>query len=209
MKFDPKFQIHKAAAEEATRYAVEGILIEGDKAIATDGRIMAVVPIETDGDSKGAVVSRAAWEMATKSARIVQRATKATPAVRSASMEVQERIARVIAKDLGSATEFPNLDGAFPDHRGVIPRGAVVMRIGINAELLLNLAKAIGAYGADGTEAVELVLRSDSVEDVEGCPTATGPIEVRAMNQEMLTESQRALGIIMPVGLDNKNRKRA
>lgn len=207
MRFHKRLQLHEAAAAESTRYAVSGILIEktatGARAVATDGRILAIVGLpDVEEDlrvSPGIIVERAAWQAACAGAR---NPGKRDPAEKTASLfkSPDGKGVSALHRD-GNVRSFGLVDARFPDVDSVIPRGDVVMRIGLNPRLLHQLAQAIGALNVSATdkqiEMIELVIRKDSLSAAEkGKPrTVDGPIEVRCAVTS-------ALGFIMPISVE-------
>lgn len=208
MKFHKKHALHEAAAQEETRYAIAGVRVrgfgDGYVAEATDGRIYARVPVEDGVNLEDKIMPHEAWQVAQTIARRpgkTEGADTCTAAIESCVPPVGTQpppFFDVWDHKKGVHLQFPALDVRFPDVDAVVPKGTEVLRIGLNPQLLLQLAKAIGAAGplAEMT-AVNLVVYADSVEKTKnGQKWVTGPIEVRPVD----THDPKTMGVIMPIG---------
>lgn len=133
-----KYDLTQATATEAGRFAMQGILIEPEqkRAVATNGRILAIVPLESVGehDSKG-IIPAETWKAA----------AKATPN-HGNKPEVTVNGAVTLTTRQGTTTTA-KLEGDFPRYESVIPTSdrVPVWKIRISAGYLLALAKAIGS----------------------------------------------------------------
>lgn len=129
-------KIEKACAREASRYALtDPWLTEDAPGVghlnATDGRVLARVPVEIDGDTVGNVPTEA-----------IVRARTNLPAV----WVTLNGNATVHAP--GGTVTMAIPDGTAPDLGGIMPskqsaQAGSVLVIGLNAELLWNLAQAL------------------------------------------------------------------
>ena len=133
MKIDRRSRIEKAAGEEG-RYALQAVQLAGDVVAATDGRILAVVPIEREeGDVDGLIgadVFRKARPTGSRSAYTVVRP--------NGSIVYSPK-----GKDADGTVAVLRPDGAFPKWGEVVPDNKG-LRVSLNAELLHNLAQALG-----------------------------------------------------------------
>jgi hypothetical protein len=134
--FDRAYKVHLAAAKDPGRYARQDVRIDGGRLIATDGRILAVVPASIEGTAP-AYLPAAAVEAATKGkapkgddgqARIALNGTGATVLTKAGRVE----------------HDYP-AGGEFPRWEAVVPRDEPAFRIAFNPELLARLVGAIGA----------------------------------------------------------------
>lgn len=196
MKFQKRFQLHRIATVDS-RYAISGIMLEKGRALATDGRCAAIVPIEVEPDDVvDRIVPTAAWDAASKAARAPKRGEDPVARIDAEPRELAPF--RVLSKDGQTMTNYNVVDGRFPEVDAVFPRGAEHVRIGINASLLLALAQAIGAEGSglDGVQGVELIVYANTLgHPKDGGPVRVeGPIEVRPLERGVGSR-----GCIMPI----------
>ena len=68
MRIDKKYRIEKAASSDPTREILNSVSLEGDKLIATTGKIIAVIPIQNDDGGKDTIVPISAIAAARKGA---------------------------------------------------------------------------------------------------------------------------------------------
>lgn len=184
-------QIHKAAkieqcvSTDKTRYTLTQPYLDirdGEaRIVATDGKCMAVVPVESEpGDVSGHVPVESL-----KTARKVWgRLAINTLAVGESAVSV------------GDYTwKKPEL-GQFPDWRNVIPNPekdkTEILRVGINPEFLARVAEAIGT---DGHVVLEIPIESQ------------GRYKGQVLNAIAVWPSDKgavkgAFGLVMPVRLD-------
>ena len=140
MKIPKQCKIEKAASKDKAREILNHILIDSkdgeSQAVATDGKMMAIVPITLcDGDE-------------VESEKLIQ--PKALIEARK-----QARQARESSIGLNGAATMP--DGAsyptpnslndkkFPHWRNIVPKGGDYQTVCFNAKALFELAQAIGA----------------------------------------------------------------
>lgn len=182
----PKMKIHKkclienAASEDATRSAIAEPFLDitnnRGTLIATNGRILAQIPVEVDDADVAGYVSEAVLKSARK------QAGKLDTALVSAN-----GVAR-----LADGSTMPRHGGAnaadrFPNWRQVVPQNpAAIMILQLDAKLLWQLAQAMG------TEGVRLV--------IEG---ARKPVTVEpcgaGRHGEFKPVCDGARGVIMPI----------
>ena len=171
MILDPSYQIHKACSTDPVRTAIHGVHITEDVAIATDGRIMAVVPITlTDDDKRGVTVPAGAIKSRGKTGHLALGTDVVgwlTPTGNAS--------ARYITDD------FPNWRHVLPPE----PTNSIVLRL--DAALLFSLAEAIGAPGTrDHAKARVVVVTIDA--------------DNRTRPWRVTTDTNSALGVFMPMG---------
>lgn len=190
--------VHRAASVESKRFALRStaafIPADGDAAlVATDGRMLAVVPFQfpnpTDpgvrGDDAGAVrlIPLEAMQAATKRGR-------------TDSAVYMNGTARV--EGAKGSSEFPIEDfGSFPPCADVIPAEQQIRKgisVSLNPELLARLAEALG---------------SGSAVSVIVDPEGTRPMVVIPMSGSKAPED--AVGLLMPVmkGMDSGTKDEA
>lgn len=160
--------IHEAAAEEESRFAIRGAQLVNRKGrrpylVATDGRMLAVVPAGTDKCAADgtAIIPTDALKLASK---VKRKGASPFP------FTVADGDATVYDAKTGAKTAFRTLEGSFPPWEQVVPNPPeeparqddadgpeprpFTVTVGINAEALLRLAKSLGS----STGAVKLIL---------------------------------------------------
>lgn len=137
MRIKNKYQIEKAAATDPTRYVLTFVHIaeDGKHLIATNGRILAMVPVEIEkSDDRGsAAIPGSVLVDARKKAK---RAPESFVGLNGEFVHADSvRVPRPAAADVG----------AYVNYGKVIPKDPVIKHtVSLNPELLLELAKAIG-----------------------------------------------------------------
>lgn len=151
MRLKSKYQIEKAASEDATRFQIKKILIDDGKAVATDGRIMAIVPcVHADSEDKKTIL---ADDLA-----FIRKSQK-NIAKLSGEVVIELNGKIQASGDNGMNIELEAPDSNYPNYKQVIPQGEPKFRIGFDLQYLVKLAKAIGADGNEkGKSFVELEL---------------------------------------------------
>jgi len=195
MKFHKSCKIHKAAAKDAGRYAMHHVRLERDYAgarlIATDGRILAVLPVQdAEQDDDGFLSSESIAEAVKKPSKKNDTATiLANGSIRACAVEA------------GPVVEFerPSNDHEFPKWRAVVPEGEPTVRICLNPSYLATVAHAIGA--GDG---VVLEFYAPAAEGGRPGPIAVRPafpIGGAVKGNEKATDGAERFGVIMPIEL--------
>lgn len=178
MRIDKLFQVEKASAKEPGRYAMNSVKFERDCAamngpalIATDGRVLAMVPVAADDADADGLIPREAFSEARRGA------FKRSPDV--------EIVANGSVKFMGKLgpMELQRADAEFPRYGDLAAKAlkqtpAIV--VGLNPAFLLALAQAIGID--ERNPAVSLAITS-----------ADKPIIVRVVRT-----GAQGVGIIMP-----------
>ena len=168
MRFNHDFQIHLSASTDAYRPHLNGVYLDAEKGrlVATNGTMLASVPCEVEhGDEAGILPADAI-----KAARKVAGA-KGEPGIAcNGSAAVH-----------GGASYPRDKDVQFPPYEKVVPAPSPEdeVVIGLDAALLLKLAKSLGSKGH-----VRLTIRKDD---------PLHPIRVEP------TSGEDAFGILMPV----------
>lgn len=181
MKIDKTSKLEKCAATSPTRYAMDVVYLDlQDKkhpvAVATDGKVLAVVPVELeDGDEAGMIPIEALKE-----------ARRGAGRGDTARIEVNGTL-RAWGKKGPVTYERPD-DVPFPDWRAVTKHEAQTtdksLRVCLNAKLLLNLAQALGS------DSVELRFQPFDTDNGQVCPMDVRPVQGGVHD---------AHGVIMPI----------
>lgn len=143
MKFDKKHKVFAAASREDSRYNIGSILFERDddgaRLVATNGRILAVVPVEdADGDVPGMISQDAIREA-------VKARTNAQPDAQV--LLPDEKVAKVMMKHGGLAEHSRPDETSFPEWKAVLPKAKNPVSITLSARYLRDLADALGVAG--------------------------------------------------------------
>jgi len=182
MKIQSDTNLTKTAAKSDGRWNLQTVLIRktdnGNQAIATDGRTLAVLPLETDSLDRelpegGAIIPRKIWETGTKGRKILER-----------TLRIEDGIARIKcgnSETTGRLEEgdFPNVDQVIPD------KGKPT--ICVNVTYLRNLLDAIGG------DVVELQIK-------DGPEGARSGVRVDSYDRSGNENIERGtFGVIMPI----------
>lgn len=132
MRIARRYELDRVVSTEETRPGLQSISLQNGKAIATDGHVLAVVPVQMDGDK----VDRLSADLLAKA--------------RKATSKKDEDI--ILANLNGTATlkdgsVLPNTypDERFPNWENVVPDPASeTFAIGVDVDLLVSACKAIG-----------------------------------------------------------------
>jgi len=134
MKINRKYQIEKTASKDPTRYVLNDPYLdtsEIDKPVlvATDGRMLAVVPVEVlPEDMSGHVPVDAIKELRKD---------------KSGKSEINLN-GKVEVVNADKITRFTRPEGTFPNWKQVVPQGGEKFTISFNPEMLLRVAQAVG-----------------------------------------------------------------
>jgi len=172
MKFSKTHKIANVLSTTANGYGMECAELKGDRLYATNGRAMVVIPVDLDeGDVDGAVPRQALVEA-------VKAPAKASASVRANGSVIVDTKSGPLTMPRPDDLNFPNWDLIKSEASG----DEITFKIGINAKLLLDLAKAMGS-----TDSVVTL----TVHAKEGSGT-TKPIAVDVRGSD-------ASGFVMPV----------
>jgi len=143
MKFSSACKIHKACAKAGSRYAMNHVRFEGGNLIATDGRMLAIVPVEdAEEDAEGFIPKEAFND-----------ACKVRPEARidaNGTVEVHTRLGRV-SMARPEEGEFPRFEAIMRD------TATDAASVTLNDRMLWDLAQALGA--GDENNCVTLSIR--------------------------------------------------
>lgn len=121
------------ASKDKFRYNINSVYFDNTNAVATDGRAMAIIPISAD-DKPNLPLNRFINFPATLKNKIAKRL-----AITSEGFNVLTPADSVELVPTETA-------GQFPDYKQVIPDASkLTFKVGLDASLLLELAKALGA----------------------------------------------------------------
>lgn len=191
MLIDRKYEVAKVPPKQPGRYAMQHLHlnVERKTLTATDGRVLAIVPVQPDEhDATGLVPVDA-----------IKAAFKAPPAhLRKQDQARVEANGCVVAHVEGGRLESVRPDGEFPRYEAVIDRDTFgasdTLKIGLNAKLLYALAQALGAE--EGAITLHIKPEKNHSNAWGEGRKYLHPIGVKAHN------SPDAIGCIMPITLD-------
>ena len=145
MKLDKKYKPEKALGKEG-RFQTEHAKLDGSNLIATDGRILAVIPVEVGENDRDGLIPKVALTGCRKGLKGRQVPTL----ICGEAITLEAQGIRV----------YPPADDKFPNWEKVIKEldghQEAVGEITLNARLLYNLAQALG------TESVRLTFHGDA-----------------------------------------------
>lgn len=153
MLIDPRYMIEKATSSDKSRPVLSCVHVDAENqvAVATDSYALVVVPCRTDtGDDGGLVPAEAIAEHR----KVAKR--------NHGAAELIATNGRVELKSAEGCRDWPRPEGQFPDWQRLMPDPATegpALEVAFSAELLLNVAKALGATGK-GSAGVTLRLRT-------------------------------------------------
>ena len=142
MKIQKQCKIEKAASKDATREILNYILIDTQdgksNAVATDGKMMAIVPVELcDGDDAGA--ERLLPVKALTEARKQAKQAKESTIGLNGAAHMPDGMSFSVPEYM-AATKYPN-------YRAVSKPAKEYKTVCFNAKALYELSQAIGAVG--------------------------------------------------------------
>jgi hypothetical protein len=191
MKINERYQIDKAVSDDHTRPALMQCHLDREKArlVACDGKIMAVVPVTDLDGSPGDCPKDSSGPVSVDALKAARRLKSPYGLVLGASGKHSLANGATMPRpnDLPS---YPPYEQVLPGHRMGSPD---TITICINAELLLDLAKAIGNTVKSGTFAsltFPIPSREESVNPETGHKDMLDPIAVKGFDG--------AIGVIMP-----------
>lgn len=126
-KLNSRYRLEKVAFDDESRPALQCIRVEGDRAIATDGHILANVPIErttqnaTQPEKVNLLLTPRCW----------------LDAIRKKD-KLDDYTVTVENDDVNSELNYPNWKGVVPD------KAEHIFEFGLDAELLYKLSQGLG-----------------------------------------------------------------
>ena len=175
MRVDSKYKVELAACDpKDLRTNLEHAHFDAEKGrlSATNGRVLAVVPATNENDHSGPVTTAA-----------LQSARKAAGKSGSATIGlIGHQVTAGASFERPQGIQFPAIDQVIPKHGS----DDNVVRIGLDANLLLDLAKAIGATRNKQSH-VQLTIKIEKGTTVD------------AILVNHASGHDEAFGVIMPV----------
>ena len=171
----PVGKIEQAASTEESPYTLKAVKldVENKRMMATDGHILAIVPVEVDATDHSGLLSVDSM----KQIRAMQRRSKSIPV----NIAVN---GKATATGKSETSEFELVTGQFPNVDAVIPTGKKYegpATVCFNVDSLVRLAKALGADEAHQGTIVQLWIKD-----------ASSPVLVKT------SENPEAIGVLTP-----------
>ena len=193
--------IGKASSNDAGRHALNGILVEGNKTIATNGHIL--IMNENLEANEPWSLNGVQWEEETPfiiSNEAVKKALKNFPKVKKSDDKNRSRMAIGQSSSTGNVNisaitmqnsdndkiESQAVDGRFPDYKRVIPDTTDYIKVGVNATYLKQLCEVLEKSGTGN------IVLNFKKED-----TANHPIVIENIDQC----DEKITSVLMPVRL--------
>lgn len=131
----PESKIESAASQLESRYMLRAVKFdaEGKRMLATDGHILAIVPVETNDNDCTGVLSLETIA----AARLAQKQSKSIPI----NLHVNGKATIEAPGEI--KIEHPLMEGKFPKCDEVVPKFEGPCTIAFNVDLLLRLADAL------------------------------------------------------------------
>lgn len=172
----PKSKIELAASQEQSRYTLQAVKIdvERKRVMATDGHILAIVPLEqVSPEDHSTLISLET----VKNIRAMQKRAKFPVKVSTNG--------KVVAECLGERLEAEPVNGTFPNADAVIPKFEGPPTISFDVNLLKRLSAALHSDTSKGRpQHVSLWIKDGQ-----------SPILVKSTSEE----DKQAIGVLMPV----------
>ena len=190
--------LHHAASTDKTRENLNRVNVELDKAWATDGKILAIIPLDGEPDPTGAHQTKIPAETA-KRALAVKGFSAESPVIlqRRARIDGNGRV-RVIVGETALDVESP--DGPSPNMamvtRDLAKEGDEnTVTIGLDVALLMRLARAFGSKPSFAPLKLTIPLDGLSPIAVEAGAATTSHCYDATKN----TANPNAHGVVMPM----------
>lgn len=180
----PEAKIEMATSQEYSRYTMQAVKLDVEKKVmvATDGHILACIPASVEPQDHTALIGLDTM----KQLRAIDKQNKKQN--KSAHTAITTN-GKVTVESLNSKSEFPVVEGNFPNWEAVKPDMTGPATISLNAALLLRLAQAISDNSNSKTAVVKLWIKD-----------ANSAIGVQVSDSS-------AWGAIMPCRLDPPNKR--
>jgi hypothetical protein len=194
MKIDTKYETERLVSKDPTHLHLQNLHydLQKQRLVVTNGHALAMVPVTPDeGDASG-------W--------VSIDALKAARKAAGGRSEAEIHANGSLAISDGVTFPRPNVETAFPPYEQVVPdyrQGSPgTVTIGLNAALLLELAKALGAHKKKSGPMIYLTIKLPKAigPDIPKKPN-TSSLMLDAMLDPVVIsagEDERAIGVIMP-----------
>lgn len=175
MKIQKTYKLEKVVSKDPSRAALQQVLVDEKDgvAVATNGKVIAIVPVVLENDRFVNGVRLLPTEAVTKARKIAKKNDLARIGLNGGAV-------------LDDGTEIPTVDHAFPNWRNILPKDANLdggFSVALDAKLLHDLAEAIN----DGKEKAQ---RTVTLHFHKEAP------EMSAI--KVTTRGGEAYGVIMP-----------
>ena len=141
MKFDRNAKIEEAVSKDASRYAITEPYFDGENLVATDGHIMAVIPIDKDkektaDDEKGYIPKAFLKKVRGKAGKYSD-----------LELSISKDKVSGTTKEGYETVDSPLQDATFVSYKNVLIGERKETSVSFDAEKLFRLSNALGAGG--------------------------------------------------------------
>jgi hypothetical protein len=195
MRFEKKFKVHKACSNESFRPALCSVRFTGKRLVATDGDILAVVPVisnESDKDTPNNIPAEAIQKAVSGYKKIEAEVYS------NGSIEVKNQTK---ASEQPSWSRFEKVNEKYPAYPRLVVKAKKVaekplFKVALNVSMLSRLAEAMG------TKTVTLSFDQHDFEECENFLSYQNQISVEPGPKDK-RENNESYGLIMPIRLNN------
>ena len=198
--------VGKASSNDAGRHALNGILVEGNKTIATNGHML--IMNENLEANEPWSLNGVQWEEETPfiiSNEAVKKALKNFPKVKKSDHKNRSRMAIGQSSSTGNVNisaitmqnsdndkiESQAVDGRFPDYKRVIPNTTDYIKVGVNATYLKQICEVLEKSGNGN------IVLNFKKEDTARDNSSNHPIVIENIDQC----DEKITSVLMPVRL--------
>ena len=174
MKIHKNVQIEKAASNDDTRKILCNPWLDGSNLVATNGRILAVIPIEKSDHDTDGIIPSAALKEARK--------------IKQDQVEINANGCVTYSNKNGSFTLEREKDVTFPNYKQLIVNAndhKKYIKIALDVDLLINLAAALG--GKNDQVNIEIPLNEEGL-----------PLNHAFKVTPLIPSQAGAFGLLMP-----------
>jgi len=144
MKLPEKINPAHCASTDGCRYSLNGVFVQGDLAVATDGRVLLISTAtrEDDDDARDALIPSRAMFAGFKQARNRKKVTLPRLVINP----ITEGVADVTVTDASfDKTTVRDIDAKYASFMQAVPEySGHTLKLGIDIKLLAKLAKSLG-----------------------------------------------------------------
>ena len=184
-----QLQVVKACSKDETRAALNGVLVDKNKLVATDGHRMIVVEDKAIDNSKDWPVNGVDWQASNKPFIIPSSAinkaiknipkskdTRGLPILEKVAIgETPENTITLQTTDLDTTdnVKTKTVDGKFPDYERVIPTlgevGGYDKKVGLNAHYMIEALQLMINFADDKSKMVTFHMKDENHSIVLTC----------------------------------------
>lgn len=167
MKINKHYKLDKAVSTDEMRPILQKIYIDENVAVATDSKIMAIVPVELNEEDERKVMIDAD----------VLTVARAYPPAEGAELNIELAEGKVILENritMPQQLQLLKAEEMFPDYMSIMPKGDPKFSVAINIKDLNRLSNAfgctkliLGVYGND--KPIRVIPMSETSKEIGLC----------------------------------------